>query len=217
MKKRYSYYLVIFLISLALLFVSGCAKKTVLKEEAAPRETPAVAVQKPAAAEKAKDDAAVRRQAEEERAARERALKAQAEKEAAAAAKVEKEAAAKKAAKAAAPARATFEFADIYFDFDKYALNDEAKAVIAKGAEWLNKSKDVLVTIEGHCDERGTAEYNLALGERRANAVAKYLIDLGVEAKRIKTISYGFERPLDQRHNEEAWQKNRRAHIASGK
>jgi len=209
MKKRYSY-LVIFLLSLALLFVSGCAKKAVMKEESAPRETPAVAVQRPAAAEKAKDDAAARRRAEEERAARERALKAKTEKEAAAV-KTEKEAAVKKTAKA------TFEFADIYFDFDKYSLNDEAKAVLAKGAEWLNKNKDILVTVEGHCDERGTAEYNLALGERRANAVAKYLIDLGVDAKRLKTISYGLERPVNPGHNEEAWTKNRRVHIVSGR
>lgn len=197
MKKGYSYSVII-LISLALLFVSGCAKKSVLKEEALPKGAPA-------AAQKAGVDAAGKRAAE-----------APVEKQAAVEAKTAKQASlepeVKKAAKAV-PAKATFEFVDIYFDFDKTSLKDEARAVLDKDAEWLNKNKNVTVTAEGHCDERGTAEYNLALGERRAAAAAKYLVDLGVDAKRIKTISYGLERPADQRHNEEAWAKNRRVHI----
>ena len=90
----------------------------------------------------------------------------------------------------------------------------EARAIINKHAEWLNKNKGVKITIEGHCDERGTAEYNLALGERRAEAAAKYLINMGIDAKRIKTISYGLENPLDPGHNEEAWAKNRRGHFS---
>jgi peptidoglycan-associated lipoprotein len=77
----------------------------------------------------------------------------------------------------------------------------------------LKKYPKVKVQIEGHCDERGTIEYNLALGERRANSTKKYLISLGISADRISTISYGKERPLDPGHNEEAWAKNRRAHI----
>jgi peptidoglycan-associated lipoprotein len=75
-----------------------------------------------------------------------------------------------------------------------------------------------MIVVEGHCDERGTAEYNLALGERRANAAAKFLVDMGIDAKRIKSISYGEELPLDPGHNEDAWARNRRAHFsASGK
>ena len=75
-----------------------------------------------------------------------------------------------------------------------------------------------MIVVEGHCDERGTAEYNLALGERRANAATKFLVDMGVDAKRIKTLSYGEELPLDKGHTEDAWARNRRAHFdASGK
>ncbi len=107
-------------------------------------------------------------------------------------------------------AAAPYELANIYFDFDRYVLKDEARKILDQHADWLKKNKDVKVLVEGHCDERGTAEYNMALGERRANAAAEYLIDLGIEKDRISTISYGFERPLDTRHNEEAWAKNRR-------
>ncbi len=185
----------------ALFFVSGCAKKSVLKEEAVPKEEAAGREEKPAVSEKTKADEEARRRAEAERAAREAAEKAQAEKE--------------KAAKAPAvqPTKAAFEFVDVHFDFDKFNLKNEDRAILDRDAEWLNNNKNVTITVEGHCDERGTAEYNLALGERRANAVAKYLTDLGVAPQRIKTVSYGFERPLDPGHNESAWAKNRRAHI----
>lgn len=118
----------------------------------------------------------------------------------------------------AVPARELYELADIRFDFDKFNLKDEARATLKNHAEWLNKNKDVMVVVEGHCDERGTAEYNLALGERRANAATKFLVDMGIDAKRIKTLSYGEELPLDKGHTEDAWARNRRAHFdASGK
>jgi len=103
-----------------------------------------------------------------------------------------------------------FESVMIHFDFDKYDLKPEARKILKKKAEWLLKHPEFNVRIEGHCDERGTNEYNLALGERRANAAKQYLIELGVSADRISTISYGEERPLDPRHCEEAWAKNRR-------
>jgi peptidoglycan-associated lipoprotein len=118
----------------------------------------------------------------------------------------------------AVPARELYELADIRFDFDKFNLKDDARATLKNHAEWLNKNKDVMIVVEGHCDERGTAEYNLALGERRANAAGKFLMDMGIDAKRIKTLSYGEELPLDPGHNEDAWARNRRAHFAaSGK
>jgi len=118
----------------------------------------------------------------------------------------------------AVPAKELYELADIRFDFDKFNLKDEARATLKNHAEWLNKNKDVMIVVEGHCDERGTAEYNLALGERRANAATKFLVDMGVDAKRIKTLSYGEELPLDKGHTEDAWARNRRAHFdASGK
>lgn len=101
----------------------------------------------------------------------------------------------------------------IHFDFDKYNIRPPDREVLARHAEWLKGNKEAKVTIEGHCDERGTVEYNLALGERRANEAKKYLVSLGVEADRIKTVSYGKERPIDPRQNEEAWAKNRRAEF----
>ena len=115
----------------------------------------------------------------------------------------------------AAPPAESHVLEDIHFDFDEYELRPDARAILKRHAAWLTENRDVILTIlvEGHCDERGTAEYNMALGQRRASAAAKYLIDLGVDAKQITTISYGFERPIDPRHNEEAWAKNRRAHF----
>lgn len=101
----------------------------------------------------------------------------------------------------------------IHFAFDRYDLNDDARAYLNELGEWLKKNKNFDVIIEGHCDERGTAEYNLALGERRATAAKNYLVNLGVDAKRLSTISYGEERPLDPRSCEEAWAKNRRARF----
>lgn len=102
---------------------------------------------------------------------------------------------------------------DIYFDFDKYDLNQEAKKTLQEIAEWLLKSPRVKVVIEGHSDERGTDEYNLALGERRAMAAFRYLKSLGVKEERLSTVSYGEMRPADPGHNEEAWTKNRRGHF----
>ncbi|HOF05174.1 MAG TPA: peptidoglycan-associated lipoprotein Pal [Syntrophales bacterium] len=119
------------------------------------------------------------------------------------------------AAKAAAPAAVAAAFAldNIHFDFDKSSLRPEDRKILKGHADWLMKNKDVKIIVEGHCDERGTTEYNLALGERRATETKKYLVELGVAADRIKTISYGEERPLDPGHNEQAWAKNRRAQF----
>lgn len=98
----------------------------------------------------------------------------------------------------------------IHFAFDSYELSHEAKEILKKKAEILLKYPNIKIVIEGHCDERGTDEYNLALGERRAKAAYDYLILLGVEADRLSIVSYGEEKPLDSGHNEEAWAKNRR-------
>ncbi len=102
---------------------------------------------------------------------------------------------------------------DIYFNFDKYDIRHEDSAILKENAALLKKFPNVKVQIEGHCDERGTVEYNLALGERRANKTKDYLVSLGISTDRISTISYGKERPFDPSHNEEAWAKNRRAHT----
>jgi peptidoglycan-associated lipoprotein len=102
----------------------------------------------------------------------------------------------------------------IYFDYDKYNLKSEAKNGLSSNAKTLADNPDVTVLIEGHCDERGTVEYNLALGEKRARAARDYLVDLGIKPERIRTISYGEERPVDPGHSETAWSKNRRADFA---
>ena len=103
-----------------------------------------------------------------------------------------------------------FEAETIYFDFDRSELKSSARAVLAKKAEWLRKNPQFSMNIEGHCDERGTIEYNLALGERRANAAWKFLNALGVSGSRMTTISYGEESPADPAHNAAAWARNRR-------
>ena len=98
----------------------------------------------------------------------------------------------------------------IYFDFDESDLRSEALDQLRKNAEWLKANAGTRVRIEGNCDERGTVEYNLALGDRRAVAAKNYLLKAGIDASRVETISYGEEHPVDPGHNEEAWQKNRR-------
>jgi peptidoglycan-associated lipoprotein len=170
--------------------MTGCAKKSSVKEQA-------VSAEDKAAAEKAAKEAAMREAAR----AKETSVK---------------EAEAKVAPGAEATAAAVKEemtFKDALFDFDKFSLKPESRVILKQLAEWLTKNKDKGVLIEGNCDERGTTEYNLALGERRAKEAMKYLVELGVNGKRIKTISYGKERPLDPGHTEEAWEKNRRDHF----
>lgn len=99
----------------------------------------------------------------------------------------------------------------VHFDYDRYDLRDEDRGILQRQASWLQKYPQVRVTIEGHCDERGTREYNLALGARRANAVKEYLVSLGVSSARVDTISYGKERPVCTQSSEDCWAQNRRA------
>jgi peptidoglycan-associated lipoprotein len=98
----------------------------------------------------------------------------------------------------------------VHFAYDKYDIQDEDRAILQRQAAWLGKYPQIRVTVEGHCDERGTREYNLALGARRANAVKEYLVSLGVSAGRLDTISYGKERPMCAQSNEDCWAQNRR-------
>jgi peptidoglycan-associated lipoprotein len=104
-------------------------------------------------------------------------------------------------------------FRPVFFELDASDLDDQGRAVAQSNADLLKKYSTWVVTVEGHCDERGTAEYNLALGERRSVAVKTYLVSLGIAPDRIRTVSYGKEFPFDPGHNEEAWAKNRRAHF----
>lgn len=104
-------------------------------------------------------------------------------------------------------------FKPVFFDLDASDLDDMGRTIAQSNADLLKKYSTWVITVEGHCDERGTAEYNLALGERRAVAVKTYLVSLGIAPDRIRTVSYGKEFPFDPGHNEEAWAKNRRAHF----
>ncbi len=102
---------------------------------------------------------------------------------------------------------------DIYFDFDSAELTTAAQAELQSKAAYLQDNKNLKVLIEGHCDERGTTEYNLALGERRAKSAQSFLVDLGISASRLSFTSYGEERPAVAGHNKNAWERNRRGHF----
>lgn len=134
-----------------------------------------------------------------------------------AAARAKAEAAAKEAAAAAAAklaaAKKAFENEDVHFDYDSSDLTAAAKTLLKDKVAWLTANASAAVTVEGHCDERGTTEYNLALGERRATAVKAYLVDLGIASARMNTISFGEEKPMDKGKTELAYTMNRRAHF----
>jgi peptidoglycan-associated lipoprotein len=175
----------------SIMVMTGCAKKSVIKEQA-------VTTEEKAAVETAGKDVVKK----EEPASKE--VKDVTVKEA-----VEGEATREKAT----VAKEEDAFKDITFGFDKFNLMPEARETLKQHADKLTQNKNDNVLIEGHCDARGTTEYNLALGERRAKEAMKYFVELGIDGKRIKTISYGKERPLDPGNNEEAWAKNRRDHF----
>jgi len=171
--------------SSSLFLMTSCAKKSVKKEEVTKPAEPAT----PPTAEKPKVDQEALERAERERQARLAELEASQ--------KLRNE-------------MREFESENIYFDFDKSDLKPEARATLVKKAEFLRNNPSFSVRIEGNCDERGTIEYNLALGERRALAAWKFLNALGISGDRMTTISYGEERPADPAHNPQAWAKNRR-------
>lgn len=102
---------------------------------------------------------------------------------------------------------------DVYFEFDKFDLRSDARERLQKNAEFMKEFSTLEFGLEGHCDERGTNEYNLALGERRAHAAKDYLVSLGVSSNRVRTISYGEEKPFCMGHSESCWQENRRGHF----
>ena len=188
MKKKLWICLSLLLVIPGLMIVTSCAKKTVKADLglAQTQEDEAAKL----AAEKAK----------QEEIARQRALDEKRRQEEAARRKI-------------ITARNLFMNENIYFDFDRSDLKPETQEILKGKAEWLRKNPGESVIIEGHCDERGTNEYNLALGDRRAQSAKNFLIDLGIARSRLTTISYGEERPADPRQNETAWSKNRRDHF----
>jgi len=191
MHKRLWFLLVFLLVIPGLIVTTSCAKKTVKTGPTAEEQAAA----KTAEAEAARQaELAKQRKLEEER------LKAEQMRKEEDRMKAEGE-------------KTRFENENIYFDFDKSNLKLEAQEILKRKADHLKKNPNAKVVIEGHADERGTAEYNLALGDRRANSAMKFLENLGIAEARMKTISYGEERPLDPGHNEAAWAKNRRAQF----
>ena len=207
MKKHLTVIGLFLIFAFSLTIFSGCAeKKAVVKDEAL-QEQKVAAAQEGAPAAVTADDEAARKA--KEAADREAALKEQAAKD---------EAARKAAARAAwakknAEALVDLNIQNIYFDYDKSAIRPDAREILKANAEIFTKNSSAKIVVEGHCDERGTAEYNMALGERRAQEAKQYLVNLGIDASRIETISYGKERPLDNRSTEEAWAQNRRAQF----
>jgi peptidoglycan-associated lipoprotein len=191
--KRKWIILAMVLIIPAMLFSVSCAKKSVMTQPAVDTAAEEDAARQ---AEMEKQQEMERqKQLEEERLAAERAQQLKAEAE-------ERE---------QMLAKNRFLNENIYFAFDDSTLDDNAQELLKQKAVWLQDNTDANVVIEGHCDERGTNAYNLALGERRAESVKAFLVNLGITDTRLTTISYGEEKPADMGHNEEAWAKNRRA------
>lgn len=190
MRKRLWIIVALLLVIPGLLLTTSCAKKKIKSDTAMEQD--------------ADDDAAKRaaEKAKEEELARQRELEEQRLKE-------QEEAEKQKIA----VAMAKFENEDIYFEFDSAALLPMAQEILKKKAAYLDANPGISVVVEGHCDERGTNEYNLALGDRRARSAVSFLVDLGISASRLTAISYGEERPVDPGSNEEGWAKNRRGHF----
>jgi len=201
----------IFILILCLgLLMTGCPKKTVVVR----REQPTVQRSEETGRVEA-ERAAREREAKEAKELRERELARIKEEEAKKpiGGELEKSLTAKKERGIEGEIFETRLLKDIHFDFDKYDIRRRDEEILRENAALLKKSPKMKIQIEGHCDERGTVEYNLALGERRANNTKKYLISLGIASDRMSAIRYGKERPLDPGRNEDAWAKNRRAHI----
>ncbi len=195
--KQTAFGLLILLVLISSLFLFSCSRKQIKSE--------GLVVKPPTAtedeAEKAKKRVRIKEQEASEQALREKALREKALRE-------EEARRLKEASE-----KVNFESEDIYFEFDQHILSDSAKQNLNKKAQWLKNFPAAKALIEGHCDERGSAEYNLALGQKRADAAMQYLVSLGIDANRISSISFGKENPKDPGHTEEAWVKNRRAHF----
>jgi len=208
MRKKLWVLLSLLVIVPGLLFTVSCAKKVVQSEPTAEEATPAAA-EEPAAADDA--ELAAQEQAAQEEAARQWEM--QAEEDLRQTQMAEQAAKEEDMERAKMAAMQMFMNEDVYFNFDSSALSDMAKDVLARKAEFLRLEQDASVIVEGHCDERGTSAYNIALGDRRAESAKAFLLDLGIDASQLTTISYGEERPVDTGKKEESWAKNRRAHF----
>lgn len=192
MNKKLGFHLLMAILVAGLFLTASCAKKTVVSDAGTIED------QTQTAAEAAAAEAA--RKAEEERIRQQELQEEAARKETMEQARTE-------------AAKTRFLHQNIHFEFDSAQLTDTARELLREKADWLKANPEHSIIIEGHCDERGTTEYNLALGEQRASAVNQYLQDLGIGSFRMTTVSYGEERPLDPGQNEMAYSKNRRAQF----
>ena len=216
-KVKITKYLLLVISILFLSIGTGCAKR-VVQSEATPftplkMESKAATVKsEEKAAEKSlvspPDSSAAQ---ERERKIREETLREETLREKAARERALREEAARREALAREAALKKTSLESVYFDYDQAIVREDQKEIMMKNAQWLKSNPQIRVKIEGNCDERGTAEYNLALGQRRADTVKDFLEGLGIVPKRMQAISYGFERPKDPGHDEAAWAKNRRA------
>jgi peptidoglycan-associated lipoprotein len=182
------------IVAVLMLVCYGCASK------------PAQTAQKPLTAEeqaRLAQEEALKRKEREARISEEDLAKTRADRE-----RLEREKATSQEKKFAIPV------SDIYFEYDSHSVQPEDMAKIKEMSEWLKLNGTVRIIVEGHCDERGTVEYNLALGQKRAEVVKSHLTKLGIDEKRVRAISFGKEMPADPGHTEDAWAKNRRVHFA---
>ena len=199
------------LMILAIGITFGCGKKTIRADSIGytpSRVEPRAAEEKPEAAPPDKTAALDQDKKLKEESLREGSLHEKALREKA----LQEETARKEAAARDAVLKAA-KLEPIYFDFDQWSIREDQKEVMVRNSQWLKANPNAKVRLEGHCDERGTAEYNLALGQKRADAARAFLEGLGIPAQRLSTVSYGEERPLDAGHNEAAWAKNRRVDV----
>jgi peptidoglycan-associated lipoprotein len=194
MNKRVWINLVMAILVAGLFLTVSCAKKTIVSDATTIEDQEKIKTEAEASAQAVA-------QAEEERIAQQRLDDQMAQEKALTEAKMQ-------------AAKKRFQNQDIHFEYDSSQLSSMAKTVLQEKAAWLKANYSASVAIEGHCDDRGTTEYNLALGERRASASKAYLVNLGISAARLSTISYGEEQPLDSSKTEQAYRKNRRAHFA---
>ena len=193
MKQNWTILALTLLLALMVTFsVSSCAKKKISSE-------PATTTAEEEARRRAEEEAR-QRELERQKALREEDLS-------------EERLSEEMADQRTASAKVMFENEDIYYEFDSIRLSPDAQEILTKKAKWLRANPEATVTIEGHCDNRGTNEYNLALGEGRAQSAKAFLVDLGIKSTRLNTISYGEERPIDRAQTEDAWARNRRAHF----
>ena len=190
------------------LIVAGCPKKTVMKDEPSVTKEEAARIEAQKALERAEAEKAAKEAREKDSAGlKEEEARKALQKE------FEKSLTARKQPGIEGEIFESAMLKDVYFDYDRYEIRPQDAEILKDNADLLKRFPKVKVQIEGHCDERGTIEYNLALGERRAGSARNYLLSLGISPDRVSIISYGEERQVDPGHDEEAWSKNRRAHT----